>query len=314
MENKMFKSITKTVLFLFTLALIAGFNGCKSSDNPVQPTDVNVEAMQSIAAEDSTVLNFEANWQDDVSGEVAKIASGWITLDVKRKINSVTRSFQIRVVGDSALGIATFTFNNTLIIRAKKDSNSISDTLLRKNYTAVVKRNLVFEKVNSSSNPRNNWKLIAWSAVQGGTATSISKIQSLQITAPGIVPIDVTSPNGLYLARGIARFKQLPVFDKNSEVTLTMKVLSTTDDPDYVILNYGADNRGINKNKQVFELVSTVSSGTSFIKTYRAVLNTTNYAGYFHMVMDVLTKRTVQDDSTPVESDVWSLPYGVKNL
>jgi hypothetical protein len=313
MENKMYKSISKKLLFIFTLLLIAGFTGCKSDDSPIQATDVNVEAMQAIAAEDSTVLNFEANYQDDITGIASKVASGWVTVDVHRKINSVSRSFQIRVVGDSALGIATFTFSNTLIIRAKKDSNSVTDTILRKNYTAVVKRNLIFEKVNSSSNPRNNWKLVAWSAIQGGTTTSSSKIQSLMLSAAGIVPIEITSPNNFYLARGIARFKQLPLFDKNSEVTLTLKVISTTDDPDYVILNYGADNRGVNRNKQLFTLVSTVSSGTSFIKTYQAVLNTTNYAGYFHMVMDVLTKNAVQDDSTPVESDVWSLPYGVKN-
>lgn len=314
MENEMSKLTANIFLLFLSFITVFGITGCKSESNPVQPTDVNVEAIQNIAAEDSTVLNFEANYQDDISGMAAKVASGWVTLDVKRKINSVTRSFQIRVAGDTALGIATFTFNNTLVIRAKKDSNNTSDTILRKNYTAVVKRNLIFEKVNNSNNPRNNWKLVAWSAIQGGTTTSNSKIQSLQVTATGIVPIEFTSPNSFYLARGIARFRQLPLFDKNSEVTLTLKVISTTDDPDFVILNYGADNRGINRNKQKFELVSTVSSGTSFVKTYRTIMNTTNYAGYFHMVIDVLTKNAVADDSTPVESDVWSLPYGVKNL
>lgn len=72
----MYKSISKKLLFIFTLLLIAGFTGCKSDDSPIQATDVNVEAMQAIAAEDSTVLNFEANYQDDITGIASKVASG----------------------------------------------------------------------------------------------------------------------------------------------------------------------------------------------------------------------------------------------
>ena len=78
----------------------------------------------------------------------------------------VSKTLDITFDGDTAYGLMTKTFEGKLFIAASYEpfdtlSGNLIDTLVVKDFSTTVTRNIIFEKVNNSASDRLNWRIIA---------------------------------------------------------------------------------------------------------------------------------------------------------
>ena len=59
-------------------------------------------------------------------------------------------------------------------------------------------------------------------------------------------------------------------------------------------------------------MVSSTQTGNGYDKVYEQTFETHQWPGYFHAVINATPRQVVTDDSTPVESNTWGIPYIVK--
>lgn len=315
---KTFEKIS-VIFFLFLLFAFIGCNKNSTEPEVITPSTDN-DAMKEIAAEDSSVLSFEMNYQE--TGDLNflnKIESTVFPVKVKRVVTSITRNLTTNIVGDTAYGLMTHTFTGALWIYASIDSarwgdTTAVDTIIKKPFTTTVTRNLIFTRIGKTNRPKLNWKLQAVSLPEGGTSLQNNiKIKKLTVTS-AVDTFVVTNPLSFYLKRGIGWWRQYPVIPKNSIVNLRIEVFSTVQDTDFVTLTFGAVwPYGYHRAKKKFIMISSTPTTNGYLKVYEQNYTSYQYAGHFHAIIDAMPKTVIFDDSAPVESSMWAFPYIVKN-
>lgn len=311
------KLILKLTIVLISLLLLPG---CKESlvDSDVGTSDV--EALKEIAFQDSSVLSFEMNYNEDneMFNLFGKTNVEIFPLRVGRKITSFTRNFSVQISGDTAYGVMTHTCTGILFIAASYDSVIVGDstdvdTLIQKPFTAIVTRNLIFVKIANTNRPRMNWRLAAHSLAKGGTNSSNIDIKNLAVFLPNGDSLVINDPLNYYLQHSPGKWRQLPTLYRGQNVTIEAKVFSAYEENDFVTLTFGADLRGHHRAKKRFEFINSVSVAGGFLKTYRVSFTTHQFVGFYCSVIDAMPFGVLRDDSAPVESSAWGVPYIVKN-
>ena len=310
------KSLMKHLLALFAALSIILMVGCKDSTIEPESTEPNTdkEAMQKIADEDSSVSSFEPNYnEEDLMDFLGKTETVIYPFRVGHRVRLVSRNFNVNIVGDTAWATYTKTFEGTLLIAASYDPNATEpDTVVKKPFNSVVTRNLIFIKVANTDRPFRNWKLAAISLPEGGTLSPNIDITKLTIFLPGGDTLVITSPNNYYLSRGFGWWKHLPIISKNEDVTLELELFSAYADTDFVTLTYGADKLGLHRAKRKFELISSVPSGTGYVKVYQQTYRTHQWWGFYHAIVNAFPRQVIFDDTAAVENEMWGVPYFVK--
>lgn len=305
-----------TSLFLFLLVtVIILITGCQNS--PVEPNSseptTDKQAMEQMIDQDSSIASFEPNYnEEDVMGFLAKTATDIYPIRVGNRVRLVNRTINIDVLGDSAYGTVTRTYEGVLLIAAVYDTaTTVPDTLIRKSFTSVVTRNLIFKRVANTNFPARNWKLAAISLPEGGTASPNINLTKVTMFLPNGDTLMITSPNDYYLSRNIARWRQIPLINRNQPVTIQVELFSSYEVDDFVTLTYGADIKGMNRAKRKFELVSSTPSGNGFAKVYEQTFTTHQFPGFFHAIINAYPRQVIFDDAAPVENEIWGIPYAV---
>jgi len=310
------KSLMKHLLALFAALSIILMVGCKDSTIEPESTEPNTdkEAMQKIADEDSSVSSFEPNYnEEDLMDFLGKTETVIYPFRVGHRVRLVSRNFNVNIVGDTAWATYTKTFEGTLLIAASYDPNATEpDTVVKKPFNSIVTRNLIFIKVANTDRPFRNWKLAAISLPEGGTLSPNIDITKLTIFLPGGDTLVITSPNNYYLSRGFGWWKHLPIISKNEDVTLELELFSAYADTDFVTLTYGADKMGLHRAKRKFELISSVPSGTGYVKVYQQTYRTHQWWGFYHAIVNAFPRQVIFDDTAAVENEMWGVPYFVK--
>lgn len=302
-----------SIIILFMMVL---FIGCKESvvePLSTEPT-TDKEAMLKLADEDSSISSFEPNYnEEDAMGFFGKTEAEIYPFRVGHKVRLVNRNMDINVVGDTAYGTLTRTFEGTLIIAASYNSGATApDTIIRKPFTSVITKKVIFVKVGNSRFPYRNWRVAAISLPEGGVLSPKIDIQKLTVFLPSGDTLIINSPNSYFLSRGPGWWKQLPIIGKNQSVSLRLEVYSAYADTDFVTLTYGADKKGFNRAKRKFVLISSVPSGTGFAKVYEQTYTAHQFVGHYHAIINAYPKQVIFDDATPVESETWGVPYFVR--
>ena len=318
MERK--KTLIKYVVAYIILGLVVFIAGCKDSVNAPEintTSNTDTRVFETLADQDSTLSSFEPNYnEDDAMTFLGKTLTDIYPLRVGQKMRRVSKNFEVNEIGDTAYVKITKTFEGVLYIKASyslPDSNTqAADTLIKKPFSTVITRNLIFAKRDSGSVPLNNWKLIAVSLPQGGTLTDNINITKLTITFANGDQMIITNPNDYYLTRGLPIWKQLPVLARHEEVILEVEITSAYADTDFVSLTYGGDRHGMHRAKRKFELISSVPSGSVFSKVYQQKYTTHQFPGHFHAVINAFPRQVIYDDTAPVEAKTWGIPYIVK--
>jgi len=314
MLNRKIITASAIVLFLFL------FVGCKNSvtDNEGNPQILSDKtAIEQIAREDSSLLSFETNYDEEggLDFSFGKIQTKIFPVRVVRKITNVDRVYLTDIVGDTSYVTATYSFTGNLFIAASYDSVSLGDsinvdTIIVKPFTSVITRKLIFVRVANTQNPRLNWRLIAISLPAGGTATPNIAIQKLTMLFPNDTLV-ITSPNDYFLSRGLGRMNQIPGIGRNQRLTIYAEIFSSYNAEDFVTLTFGADIRGLHRVKRKFILDSITPSGNGYLKVYKLTFSTLTFTGHSHAVISAIPNHVVFDDQTSVESKTWGFPYFV---
>lgn len=297
-------------IFIFVLA---GCDNTTVEPDPGEPT-TDQAAFEKLADEDSAISSFEPNYNEDgLSGFLGKTAIDIYPLKVGQRMRLVNRTLSVDIVGDTAYGTLTKTFEGVLFIAASYDSGATQpDTIVQKPFTSVMTRKLIFVRIGNSPRPFRNWKIAAISLPEGGTPNRNIDITKTTIFLPNGDEIVVTSPNEFFLSRGPHWWRQLPSIVRGDSVRIQVEVTSAYEAEDFVTLTYGADRHGLNRAKRRFELISSIPSGGVYLKVYEQYFRTHQVPGFFHAIINAFPKQVIFDDTAPVESESWGIPYIVR--
>lgn len=316
MFNRSFLFLRSIILPLFLVSFL--LTGCKEEVTSPEEYDSDQVVLQQMVLEDSSNSSFEAAFNDgDPMGYFSKELTNVYPIRIGRRITTASRTINSTFLSDTAYVTATYNFTGNFFLVASHDSAAVGDTTaidttIVKPFSSVVVRKLIFAKVANTRNPRLNWRLVAVSLPDGGTVTNNLKINKLSVYLPNGDSIIVTSPSDYYLNKFPGMRRQIPVISRNQAVTVKLEVFSAYDVDDLVVLTFGADPLGRNRQKVRFSLVSSEPATGGYNKVYEHTFRPTQAAGYYHALMDVMSNGSIFTDNQPFENKMWGMPYIVR--
>ena len=303
------------VLASLMLILVVGCNNSPTGPGGIQ-SNSNQQAMLKAVEGDSSISSFDFNYDEQSAMNIiGKTTVAIYPLRVGQKMRVVSTNFTYTMAGDTAYGTYSKTFEGVLYIAASYDSSShTQDTIIQKPFTAVISRKVVLLKLNQNPLDSVNfdWKVIAVSLPDGGTLNSNVNITQMTIILPSGEIIIINDPNDYYLDLGQGRWKQVPHFRSGQKVTIQVNITSAYADTDFVTLTHGGDMHGLHREKIKLDLVSSTPMGNVYAKVYQQTFVTHTWPGYFHAVINAFPRQVIYDDSTPVESNTWGVPYYIQ--
>lgn len=311
--------VKKNILPMLLLAFISFFIGCQDNMT-VQPNDqitTDKQAVQKLADEDSLLVSFEPNFNEEGEMDIlSKVSAEIYPFRVGHKMRLVNKTLTVDFQGDTAYGLITKTFEGVLYIKGSYNPASTKpDTLITKAFTSVITKNVIFIKVAHTDSPAKNWRIAAISLPEGGTQSPNIDITKFTAFLPNGDTLVINSPNDYYLVRNWGqwwRWHHVPVINRAADVLLRVELTSAYADTDFVTLTFGADKFGMHRSKKKFELVSSTQNGNVYEKVYEQTFQSHQFPGFFHAIINAMPKQVVYDDSTPVEMETWGVPYFVK--
>jgi len=308
------KLFRRRFLQFLLLGIIAFFVGCQDElvVDPVETEPTTDQgALEKIVDEDSALTSFDYNYNEDgLMDFLGKVDTEIYPFRVGHKMRLVNRNLNINIQDTIAYGTLTKTFEGILFIAATYDPNGIEpDTVIKKPFTAVVTRNLIFKKIANTPYPMRNWIIAAISLPQGGTQSPNIDLIKLAAFLPNGDTIQVDSPNDYYVTWRFGWWKQIPVLHRGESVMLRVELFSAYEEEDFVTVTYGANRFHNHRAKKIFELVSSTPSGNGWEKVYEQTYTTHQFPGFYHAVINAMPRQVVFDDATPVESEAWGIPY-----
>lgn len=319
------KSIIQKLWFPLIGFILVGFaTGCSQLTNEPDFSDeptTDKAAFEVLSEEDSSVYSFYSNYNEEDAMEfvLGVSSSTYFPKRVGHRVRLVSRNMETNIVGDTAYATLTLTFEGKLFIAASFDSVSTQvDTIIQKEFSSQIKRNLIFIRIGASPRPRLNWRLAATSLPIGGTLetgtfTSNIKIEKLTLTLPNNQVIEINSALDYYFWFGAGGNRlPIPSVAKGQEINIKAEVYSAYGTIDFVTVTYGADRFGNHRRKVKLNLVSSVQSGNGFLKVYETNLNVNQIAGHFHAVLNAMPHQVIFDGNAAVETSSWGMPYHVR--
>lgn len=310
------KNLLRYVLAFFALALFALFTGCQD-EMVVDPGDTepttDKAAMEKLVDEDSSLTSFDYNYDEEgLMDYLGKVNVAIYPFKVGQQMRLINRTLSIDFQDTIAYGTLTKTFEGLLLIAASYDPNATEpDTVIKKSFTAVVTRNIIFKKIASTPYPRRNWIIAAISLPEGGTQSPNIDIQKMTIFLPSGDTIIVDSPNDYYLRRGWGWWNSIPILGVGESATVRIELYSNYEEDDFVSLTWGANRWVKHRVKKLFDLVSSTPNGNGWDKVYEQTFTTHQWPGFYHAIFNAMPRQVVLDDATPVESEAWAIPYFV---
>ena len=152
------KNLSRYFLAFIALAIFTLFARCQD-ENVVEPTGTEPttdrEALEKLVDEDSSLTSFDYNYDEEgVMEYLGKVSSEIYPFRVGQKMRLVNRTLSIDFQDTIAYGTLTKTFEGLLLIAASYDSNATEpDTLIKKPFTAVVTRKIIFKKIRDYQLP-----------------------------------------------------------------------------------------------------------------------------------------------------------------
>jgi hypothetical protein len=253
------RAVKKTVMYMFSLLLVAGMlvTGCKKNDGPIDDTaPVGVtneeQAMKYFAVNDEFVANDEVTFTDNAIqpfdyGTFGKVDAAVTPVRWGRFITSVTRTVTSVVQPGDTISVSHVEklIVGTLKIRAIT-ANGDSVTI-EKPFTNQSVRNIVFKRVDRDTKRFwLNWVPVATSLVEGGTQVPNNTVNltKLIVTLASGDTVTVNDPEQYYLRyRWLKLFnggrKDVPEFLAGQQVKLSVTLVSASADTDLVALRFG---------------------------------------------------------------------------
>ncbi len=254
-----------------------------------------------------------APFDDEIIGTMTEIHP----IRWSRFIRNIQRSVQLDSISADSLAYVTVTrtFTGVLVILARYDSTTV-DTV-RKDFSSQTKKRIIFRRVASDPVIWRNWRPVAISLIEGGT-TSSDAINLAQLklvfnnegVRDSIVVHDPLSTFFRVRRNRDINGTDVPDFAGGQEARLFATVVSASPDTDLVVLRYGFAPDGRRRRIRL-HLISESFDGTNYTRVYTRIFNMHFHRGVFAAAVDAMTRETLFDDTAPVSTSFWGVPYVV---
>ncbi|MFA7421525.1 MAG: hypothetical protein WCZ90_17710 [Melioribacteraceae bacterium] len=333
-------------LFIVTLLVAVFVAGCDNlfeSNEPQSSNSVETQKFMKVAENSSSVNSFTPNYNEEQAMALAgSLGKDVYPIKIGQKMNLIEKNLTLEKDSTTATGTLTQKFEGRLIIQGSFKQPTIGirqtvDTTIEKTFTSVITRIIQYKKVGNSGNDEFDWKVDAVSLPYGGTEGENIQIVRIILTSQDGTELVIDDPNAYLFKVGREKIEDddeedddnhgfengfgshghawknlLTWYKKNQTVKLTVEVLSTTQDPDFLSVTYGAALNGNTKSKEKFDFVSSQQEGSIYRKVYERKWRTNYHAARMHAVINAFPRTVVYDIDTAVEVKTWGIPYRVK--
>ncbi len=327
-------------------AVIIIMSGCQDSgSNPLSGSNSSSQSFIKIMEKSASVNSFKPNYNEEQAMMLAgALGKELYPIKVGQKMKLADQSLTLVKDSTTATGTLVQKYNGTLIIVGSFQKPTIgisnrADTTIQKPFSTTITRLVKFQRVANTGNDTTDWKMVAVSLPNGGTDSSDIQITRITLTVQDGSTVVIDDPNSYFFNVGSDkegddddyekyREGKFSVFGfdfewrgwkglftwykKNQPIKISVEVLSTSGDPDFLTITYGASKDGNFRTKEKFDLVSSVLVGSYYKKVYERNWNTHSYAGRKHAVINAMPRSVVYDTDTIVQEKSWGIPYRVK--
>jgi len=308
------KKISK-VLIPGILVVFLFWMGCEST------TSSDVDELESILREiviaDSTILidgigdEGAQTAEYDYESGLAKAVLDTFPYDFRlvrfgRKLNGhPTREVEIEIDGNMAEALITTTITGNFIVILRDTVNHTIADSTSKPFTQVAKQKIRLRHFRNTSNPRHNWRVVAFSPIIARTGDKLLEITDVSITSDSLSITLANDSEDSLLNHFFDRF-ELPVFRPFKLYHVELGV--NNPDPFFyepgeaAIVHYGI-KRGIMKFRRVLH---DDENNDSFAGDFRVGRQGCRMRRVF---FDVIDLASIFDEDAPLNSTFWAFPY-----
>jgi hypothetical protein len=235
-----------------------------------------------------------------------------------RRITGVNRNYNITNEGDSLKNVVvTTTFSGNFVIVGYQ--GGLKDTTV-KQYTEVMKRNVVFKRVANTEYPRRNWRLYKVSILDGETTQPQAGSSQVQITKVEIYKNNSGTPtyvfngpdfNSTLFTTKLFGGTGIPQLDRNDVVKVKIYTTSQLSSTDYVAFHWSKNTYGFHRIP--FTLESQTGSGP-YYRIYSKDFNIygNHRIGAHNAYFSANTHESLYDDDVnKFASDLVGIPFKV---
>jgi len=164
------------VMFLFFIS------ACQESTSLTEPTGgSDYDEIKKVIDEDEIIQSFEPNYNEDEAMDLLTdgLAKVIYPVRVGQKMVLTNKNIDIDIKGDTAYAFITNTFRGILFIAVSYhefstiDDNTV-DTLIQKEFTTTMTRNVVLAKRDDAINLLRKWKIVKISLTEGGVTIAVA--------------------------------------------------------------------------------------------------------------------------------------------
>ncbi len=341
---KRYYALFLSLFLLITFALV--LNSCKDPlgiNDPQTSNGIESQKFMKIAESSSSVNSFAPNYSEGQAMTLAGVmGKDLYPIRIGQKMKLVDKSLALVKDSTTATGTLVQKYDGTLIIEGSFQQPTIGirshvDTTIQKTFSTTITRLIEYKKVANTGNDTLDWKVSAISLPNGGTTGDNIQISKITLTSQDGTEVVIDDPNAYFFKVGKEKQNDddsedndnhdfgvgfgagghgwkslLTWYKENQPVKLSVEILSTSPDPDFLTITYGAMMNGNTGTKEKFDLVSSVQEGTHYRKVYERKWYTHSYAARMHAVINALPRTVVYDTNTSVEEKTWGIPYRVK--
>ena len=319
--------ITKILTFLlffavFTIYMAGCSDNVTTPDNQTDDQYIQEVVLQGVGSgqqddEDlmsSTVNDFDDGGPVDNGGGNAPVDS---LLKWGRRVTGVNVNVNITTEGDSLkIAEVTRTINGNFIIIGFVSGNQ--DTIV-KPFTEVLKRNVIFKRIDHNKKPRFNWKLYKVSMVDGETTSpqvgsDFVQMNKVEVYVNNNLAYTLQGPDFTQNVFTTRRFhgSGIPEVHHGDQVRIKVYTFSKESEPDIVAWHWARNAFGF--HREPFVMTSQVPNGQYWDRTYEKTFQIygQHRFGGFNGFISASTHKSLYDNSpTEFASDLVGTPYRV---
>lgn len=325
--------------FAFAVALLCILPSCNEQPNTVTDTlpvtDKNM--LERVAMRDGFVaselvpLNDTEDEPVEIERHIYPSHGSREKIKLVRKTRLVSHTSSVDQMSDSTavLTIHKATSGEAIIAAVTLTDSSKSWVVFRKPLEETFTRKVLFTMKKQESDDDDDdedeedednddhdsgkveWKKIALSLMEGGTANRSARIVDVSIAFSDTTIFTVASPLDFYLywKHYSPRF---PHCWKERDVHIKVRVESSKPDPEIVLVRRGNAAHGRVSTKQQLALISETYNNGVYDRLYEISMSPHINRGKFHSLVEVWTHESLYDSTAQVSTHVWGMPYTVK--
>lgn len=325
MKNRNFLKSLINFSIIFFLSII--IYSC--SENPVETLQSEDDYLRTTAI-NSSFSNDDNDDDNILSSEILDFDGDGIVADDEssvpvdsiirwgRRISNVNTNATITNLGDSLKQVDVLkTISGNLIIVAI--TGGVIDTI-SKPFVQEQKRIVIFKRVGNRPNPRFNWRLYQYSAIDGETqqpqvGKSNITMSKVEVYRNNNLIMTLNGPDFTVNMFNARRFFNNGNIETNPNAQIKFKVFLTSNqsDQDLVMFHWTRNNHG--KHRVRFNMTSEVQVGSNWERTFERTFNIfpNHRFGIFNGYISASTKATLFDNNPSLLSTTYmGLVYGVR--